>query len=309
VQRLNPQDLSSRLLPFNLGRALDDPSAADNLELEPGDVVTVFSQQDIEVPIEKRTKFVRIEGEIGAAGVYRVEPGETLRDLVARAGGLTRQAYLFAADFRRESAREQQEEKLQRMIEEMDKEVRSKAARAASSVNPEERQAWREELEAERAVIDKLRQTRPTGRIVLELRPSDDRADALPALPLEDGDRLTVPPRSATVEVVGAVYNQNAFLYRDGKSIRDYIARAGGATRDADSGRLFVIRADGSVVSKQMRRSFWTGSFESMRLMPGDTIVMPERIRTGSLLRGMRDWSQIFSQFALGAAAIRVISP
>ena len=79
--------------------------------------------------------------------------------------------------------------------------------------------------------------------------------------------------------------------------------------READSARLFVIRADGSVISKQMRHSFWRGSLESLKLMPGDTIVVPDKIRTGGLLRGLRDWSQVFSQFALGAAAIKVISP
>jgi protein involved in polysaccharide export with SLBB domain len=157
--------------------------------------------------------------------------------------------------------------------------------------------------------MDKLRQTQVTGRIVLELHPADMDISALPDLILEDGDRLLVPPRSATVGVVGAVYNQNSFIYKTGKTVRQYLSQSGGGTRDADRARLFVVRADGSVVSKQMHHGLWTGNFESMRLTPGDSIIMPERIRSGAVLRGIRDWSQVFSQFALGAAALRVVSP
>ena len=309
VERLDPSDLSTRLLPFDLGRALAQPGSADNLALEPGDVVTVFSQRDLSVPVAKRTQLVWVEGEVRASGIYRAEPGETLPEIVQRAGGLTPQAFLFAADFRRESTRQEQEQELQRMVDEMDRELRSKVQKLSLSASPEDRAAGREELERERAVIDKLKQTHPTGRIVLELKATDSDVRALPPLPLQDGDRIRIPPRAAFVEVSGQVYNQSAFLFRSGRSLGDYLRQAGGATPDADAARVFVIRADGSVLSKQMHRSVWAGSFESLKLVPGDTIVMPERIRTGGLLRGLRDWSQVFSQFALGAAAVKVLSP
>jgi len=309
VQRLNQADLKSQLLSFNLGQALKEPASPDNLLLAPGDVVTIFSQADVEVPLEKRAKYVWIEGEVKTAGVYRAEAGETLRDILARAGGLTPQAYLFAADFRRESTRQAQQSNLERMLDQMERDLRSKASRLATSPNSEERQAGRDEVETERTALARLRGTRPTGRVVLGLQPSDNELESLPALPLEDGDRITIPAKSATVAVAGAVYNQNSFLYRAGKGLKDYLRQSGGPTREADSARLFVIRADGSVVSKQMHHSLLAGRFEALKLMPGDTVVLPEKIRSGSLLRGIRDWSQVFSQFALGAAAIRVISP
>jgi len=309
VQRIHSDDLSSQLIPFNLGRALRDAASSDNLSLQDGDVITIFSQQDLEVPVEKRTKFVRIEGEVAAAGVYDIRRGERLSELIARAGGLTPQAYLFAADFRRKSTRREQEEKLARMVDEMERELHSRASRIAAGNSPEERQAAAQELDSEKQVIERLRHTQATGRIVLDLKTSDTNISALPAISLEDGDSIVVPSTPATVEVVGAVYNQNSFLYRPGKNIADYLRESGGGMRDADTQRLFLIRADGSVVSKQMHRGIWGGNFESLKLMPGDTIVMPSRIRTGSWIREIRDWSQIFSQFALGAAALRVISP
>jgi hypothetical protein len=107
--------------------------------------------------------------------------------------------------------------------------------------------------------------------------------------------------------MLGAVYNKNSFIYRQDARVDDYLKRAGGPTRDADTSRMFVIRADGSVLSKQSVRGLWNGGFAALRLMPGDAIIVPERLSRGSFLKGLRDWSQVFSQFALGAAAIRVI--
>jgi protein involved in polysaccharide export with SLBB domain len=168
--------------------------------------------------------------------------------------------------------------------------------------------AFQAQLQAQQSVLAKLRETQATGRIVLGLKPNDNDLAALPALALEDGDKLTIPSKPATVDVLGAVYNQNSFMYQDGRGLHDYLGQAGGATRDADEKRLYVVRADGSVESKQMHRSMFFGTFESLKMMPGDTVVMPQKIRTSNSLTAFRDWTQIFSQLALGAASISVLS-
>jgi protein involved in polysaccharide export with SLBB domain len=308
IQRLNPEDLTSRLLPFNLGRAIGDASSPDNLALESGDVITIFSQTDLKVPVAERTKFVRIEGEVKAAGFYRVEPGETLRDLVNRAGGLTEKAYLFASDFRRESTRLDQQKRLEEAAKQIDHDLRAKESQAAAMANPEDRTAALQQVEQQRQTLQQFRTLKATGRIVLDLKPTDSSVSDLPRLDMEDGDTLNIPSVGATIQIVGSVYNENAFLYQPKTTLRRYLAKAGGATRDADRDRTFVIRADGSVVSKQMHRSLWSGSFDNLVLMSGDTVVVPARIKTTSILRELRDWSQVFAQFALGAAAVRVIN-
>lgn len=309
IQRLNPQDLTSQLVTFNLGRAISDHNSADNVALMAGDVITIFSQADLAVPAEKRTKFVWIEGEVNAAGVYRVQPGETLRDLVARAGGITPKAYLFATDFRRNSTRIEQQKQYEKMLDDMEQDIRAKARVVAASFAQDERAAGQAELEEERQVVNRLRQVRPTGRIVLELKPEDGAVSVLPDIPLEDGDRLTIPAKPATVGVVGAVYSPSSFLFENGSTVSKYLNFAGGGTRNADKGRVFVIRANGSVVSSQMHRSIWAGGFGGTKMFPGDAIVMPEKIKTSNTLRGIRDWSQVFAQFALGVAALKTIAP
>jgi polysaccharide export outer membrane protein len=139
------------------------------------------------------------------------------------------------------------------------------------------------------------------------LKPNATSLDEFPDLVLEDNDRLVMPFRPATVSVIGAVYNSNAFIFEPGQTVADYMRSAGGITRDADKKRAFVIRANGSTVGSQ-QRGLLAGSFNNLRLMPGDTLIVPEKLDRGAVMRGFRDWSQILSQFALGAAAAFVFT-
>ncbi len=307
IQRLNPQDLSTRLVSFNLGKLVLQGDEDNNLELEAGDVLTIFSQADLTVPLEKQTKFVRLEGEFRAAGVYRAEPGETLRQLVARAGGSTQDAYFYGAEFTREAVRLQQQKGLDQLRESLERDI-ARSATGIAGLDASQVEEKRMQTEAQRELADKLGQVKATGRVVLELKADLAGVDALPSLTLEDGDRFVLPYRPSTVEVLGAVYNNNSFLYRADKRVGDYLKQAGGATRDADKARTFVIRADGAVLSKQSVNGLWKGGFDSLRLMPGDAIVVPPRLTAGTKLRALKDWTQIFSQFALGVAAVRTFN-
>src|SRR5208337_2869071 len=162
-------------------------------------------------------------------------------------------------------------------------------------------------LEAERVTLDKLRQLRADGRIVLNIHPDDHTVASIPDIPLEDGDQFYVPPRPIAVNVVGDVYSPGSFIQQPGKTVTAYLRNAGGPTRDADSGRIFVVRANGAVVSKDTAPKFWSGGFDSMVMMPGDTVVVPPETDKGAGLRNFKDWSQILFNFGLAAAAINVL--
>lgn len=306
VERQNPRDLSADLIAFHPGKLVLEGDDSQNLPLRPGDVVTIFSQADIRVAAAQQTRMVRLEGEFASAGVYAVRPGETLGQLVQRAGGLTPQAYLYGAELLRESTRIDQQRRLDQFTRELEAEVEHTATlRTATASNADETAAIATKLESQRRFVDRLRDVKATGRIVLDLEPGDSSVAKLMDVALEDGDRFVVPPRAATINVLGAVYNQNSFLYEPGLRIADYLRNAGGPTRNADTSHTFVIRADGRVVPK--RGGVFKPSFETARLNPGDSVVVPEQVFKGSFLRGLRDWTQVFSQLALGAAAINVL--
>jgi len=129
--------------------------------------------------------------------------------------------------------------------------ARAAAARSQNLVSKEEWDDLGQQVEAQKALIGKLRQIKATGRFVLELPRNGATLKNLPTLALEDGDHLFFPPKPSTVGVNGADYNQNDFIYSDGKRVADYLGQADGTTKDADKGSVYLVKADGSVVSSQ----------------------------------------------------------
>jgi polysaccharide export outer membrane protein len=305
IERLDPVTLKSSLVPFNLGKLVMAHDATQNLELRPGDVITILSQNDLLTPQDSQTKYIRLEGEFVSSGVYDVGPSETLDQVVARAGGLTANAYLYGSSFNRESARIFQQQRLDEYVSELSANMeRASALRAASAptgvLDPNA-------ISQQRTLINQLRQLRATGRVVLEFHPDSTGLGSIPKIPLENGDTFRVPSRPNTVSVVGAVYGQNVFLYSARHRFEDYVALAGNPTRDADTKRAFVIRADGSVYSRERARRLLSNDFESAPINPGDSIVIPEKQIKPSATRNLLDYSQILASFGLAAAAIDVI--
>jgi protein involved in polysaccharide export with SLBB domain len=309
IERRDPDTLKTILVQFDLGRLVLQHDASQDLALQPGDVVTVFSQADIRVPVEQQTKFVRLDGEFVRSGFYTVEPGETLRDLVRRAGGLTQSAYLYGSEFTRLSTRTVQQNRMDEYVQTLEMQMqRGNLALASSAASSAQDLASGAAAQAsEQQLVTQLRQMRATGRIVLEMKPGSSGVDALPDIPLENGDHFIVPPVPASVNVVGGVFDQNSFLYQPERRAGDYLRLAGGMNRDADRKEAFVIRADGSVISRASVNGPWGNEFDRLHMNPGDTIVVPEKSFRPGALRGFLDWSQLFSQFALGAAALSVI--
>ncbi len=302
VVRLQPLDLRRTMIPFDLGKVVLENDSINNVALLPGDVVTIYTNEEIQAPVVNRSQYVRLEGEFKHAGVYKAEPGETLRQLVARAGGVSPQAYLFGSEFTREATRQMQQKRLEEIIDRMEADVQRNASRATSgALSAQDVDAAKSQAQLQQALIAKMRQVKATGRIVMEMPEQNTQLKDLPDIALEDGDRIYVPAPSSTVNVMGAVYNQNAFFYKQGQSISDYLNKAGGPTRDGDEDDVYLIRADGLVFSKRQGGSMFSG-FEGRQAMPGDTIVVAEKLEKFNLTKELRDWTQIFFQFALGAA-------
>jgi protein involved in polysaccharide export with SLBB domain len=284
-----------------------DGDETQNLELRPGDVVTIFSQADIRVAVSQQNPKVRLEGEFHVAGVYDVRPGETLGALIQRAGGLTPQAYLYGAEFTRESTRVDQQRRLDQFTDELERDIEQTASKnVGRATTQEDTLSAAISVENSRRIVGRMRNLKAAGRIVLHLEPGSNDLGKLMDLPLEAGDKFMVPARPATVNVFGAVYNQNSFLYEPAQHLEDYIRRSGGPTRTADKGHMFVIRADGSVLPKQGTSPF-RKAIEFAPLHPGDSIVMPEQVFKPGIMRGLRDWTEIVGQLALGGAAINVL--
>lgn len=310
IERIDSQSLKTSLIPFDLGKLVLEHDETQNLAVEPGDTITIFSQADIRVPLGLQTKYVHLEGEFLHAGIYSVGPGETLADVVMRAGGLTPDAYLYGSEFTRESTRKLQQQRIDEYARNAEMEIeRGNLALISSATSSAQDVASAAAARStEQEMVARLRQLRATGRIVLELKPRSSGVNVIPPIPLEDGDRFTVPSKPATVNIVGSVYDQSSFLYHPGAYTLRYLRLAGGIDRNADHKHIFIIRADGSVVSRaSLNHNYWEDTFDRLPLFPGDTLVVPEKTVRPTALRGLLDWTQIFSQLAIGAAAVDVL--
>lgn len=297
IERIGRDTLAVELLPFALGKAVRERDPAQDLLLQPGDTITVFARGDFRTPLEADATFVRVEGEVQRAGVYPMRPGETLRDVLGKAGGVTRLAYVYGIELTRQSVRAQQKRRIGEAVDRLEQDYqRYLIQRSRNTLSSDESLGIPTEAAAIRGLVERLRAAEPSGRLVLELPPGTMDALSLPALRMEADDVLYVPPMPETVEVVGALYHEGSFLYRPRKDLGAYLADAGlipTAARD----RLYVIRADGTLQR----------GGHGLRVLPGDTIVVPEEVDRVSLVRELKDWTQVLYQFGLGAAGLKVL--
>ena len=313
IERLDRNTLSTQLLPFNLGKAVLQKDPAHNLPLLAGDVVTILSQNDLRVPQVRQSRLVRVEGEVAVPGVYQTQPGETLPKLLKRIGGLTPQAYVFGTELSRESVKARQQENLDSLIRRLEAQSLSQQSSLAANRNMtntgnEQNSMVLQTQQAQlKAQIERLKSFKSNGRMALELDPRGQTLAALPDLPLEDGDRIMIPSTPGFVSAFGSVNNENVFIFKAGKTVADVI-RSAGLTEDAEPGQAFVLRADGSIVARNSN-SWFGGNFESLALMPGDTLVVPAMMdretRYNAIVRGFKDWTQILGNLGLGVAAFR----
>ena len=298
VERLDDR-ATVRIVQLNL-------PAAGNSALQNGDVLRAFSAVDSALPVQRQNKRVRVEGEVARPGEYVLPPQSSIADALAAAGGLTDRAYVFGTEFNRESVRTTQQQNYDRALRDLETDLARNVSTQRTS-NAEEATAAAGRESANARLLAALRAQRPSGRIVLQLPPSGRE---LPALALEDGDRLLVPPRPSSVGVFGSVFNAGSYLHGEGRAIDEYLNLAGGPTRGADAASAFVIRANGSVVSGRQSGGWFnrgTG-LEGLKAEAGDTVFVPEELNKTTFVQNAKDWTQILYQLGVGLAAIVTVS-
>lgn len=303
VQRV--QDHTARsIFDSDLLNLPSDPEK--DLVLENGDLVKIFSV--METTEWDRYRTVRIDGAVRLPGEYTVDKGATLSSLIERAGGFTDNAYLKGAIFTRETVRKLQQTQLDEAIDRLEQQLFTQSAQTIeAALSPEAAQQQQAATEQRRALIAKMRAAKAKGRMTIHLAKQEDMKGTPFDFPLENGDTLHVPEKPNHIQVIGAVYNQTAFLYDSKASTASYLKKAGGMTQDAEEDALYVLRIDGTAVSKEEAGGFFWSNFMHAKLDPGDTIVVPEKIERIAYLREFKDLTQILYQIAVTAGVLIVV--
>ena len=242
-----------------------------------------------------KNKTVTLAGEVLYPGEYTFQPGETLRDVLQRAGGLTSNAYPKGAVFTRAKLRQLEAQRLQEAEERLKGDLLSVQLDGNDAGgNAADRVGQVQDL------LQDVQSSRPVGRMVIDLA-AIAAGENRQSVRLQDGDSLTVPEIPQAVTVLGEVQFATSHIHQDGLTVEDYLELSGGPTRQADESRVYVVKADGSVMLPQ--RSNWFGGGAS-ELEPGDTIIMPIDVDRLNQLELWTNVSQIVYQMALGAAAV-----
>ncbi len=241
---------------------------------------------------------VLLTGEVSRPGVYTIRKGETLSQLLARAGGLTEFAYPYGAVFTRRSVREAQREGLRRTQRELNEALLALSARRGEGGSAET-------VAAAAELIQNLGSVEVPGRVVVE---SDPRVLARrPDLDtvLEAGDALFVPKTPNYVLALGDIANPGALQFVPGKTVGAYLREAGGERASADDGRAFVVLPNGAALP--VRERFLRGQV-AVAPPPGSTIIVPKNIDPLYGLNMARDITTIVGQFVSSLATVAILA-
>ena len=282
--------------------SLENGNASEDLPLRSGDVLAIR-----QVPGWKDIgAAVTVRGEVMHPSTYGIEPGERLSSVLERAGGFSKQAYPYGAVLMRREVRELESKNRLELIERI-KEERVHI-KALPEGDKDQAQAKSTALAQVDATLVQMASNEPIGRVVIHISSNVRDWKNTPAdIPLREGDELVVPKKPSVVMVNGQVFNPTAINAQSGRSANWYLSQAGGLTPVADKKAVFVIRADGSVISAKNNSSgWWSGDPLNASLRPGDTVVVPEKAPkiTGVNWTAIMQTAQVLSSVALAVAYI-----
>jgi len=236
---------------------------------------------------------VNIEGEVAFPGTYKIKRGETMSQVIARAGGLNQWAYPEGAIFSRKDLRQLEAERMEQLKKQLESDI-------AASQTEEQTGDQKIKVEDAQALLNSVSSAKPLGRMVIDLQKAIKDPQHFD-IALRDQDALVIPAHKQSVTVVGEVQFSTSHLYDKNLDANDYIERSGGTTPKADKKRIYVVKANGRVFLP--RKSGWFRK-NDVAIEAGDTVVVPldaDRIKSLTLWTNA---TQIFYQIALGAAAV-----
>lgn len=292
------------LIPIDLA-AIRHGDAAANVELKPYDVLVIKV-----VPQWDEPGTIELAGEVRFPGRYPIHRGETLSSVLRRAGGFTDLAFEEGAVYIREELKKREKDQLDLLTNRLQSDLAALSleavASSAATSSANGAAGATTGLAVGQQLISQLRDTKPVGRLVINVdRVMKGRVGGPEDVTIRDGDRLLVPKKSQEITILGEVQSPTSHVFEVGLSRDDYIAKSGGATQKADRKRIYIVRANGDVVTGE--RSGWFRRSQSIEIHPGDTIVVPldtERIRALPLWQSV---TTIIYNLAVALLAVRSV--
>ena len=293
------------LIPIDLA-AIRRGDAGANVQLKPYDVLLIKVTPQWDEP-----GTIELAGEVRFPGKYPIRRGETLSSVLHRAGGFSDLAFEEGAVFIREELKKREKDQLDLLTDRLQSDLAALSLEAvaggAATSNSNAGAGAAQGLVIGQTLISQLRDTKPVGRLVINVsRVMTGRVGGPEDVLLRDGDKLLVPKKTQEITILGEVQSPTSHVFQAGLTRDDYIAKSGGVTQKADRRRIYIVRANGDVITGQ--RSGWFRRSQSIEMHPGDTIIVPldtERIRALPLWQAV---TTIIYNLAVALLAVRSVS-
>src|SRR5665213_818153 len=290
------------LIPVDLAAIRRGDTGAD-LPLKPYDILII---KPIPQWVEPGT--IELAGEVRFPGKYPIHHGETLSSVLHRAGGFTDLAFTEGAVFIREELKKREKDQLELLANRLQSDLAALSLEAvtSSAATNSGGGSAAQGLAVGQQLMSQLRDTKPVGRLVIDVSQVIRGPVGAPDdVVLRDGDKLMIPKKTQEITILGEVQSPTSHVFEAGLTRDEYIARSGGTTQKADKKRIYVVRANGDVISGE--RSGWVRRSQSVEIRPGDTIVVPldtERVRALPLWQAV---TTIIYNLAVALLAVRSV--
>jgi len=285
------QRASTEHIKIEYSQILGEDSSSDFI-LKPYDNLAIKP-----IPAWRNVEQIELIGEVKFEGNYSIKDGESLKEILIRAGNLTEQAFPEGALFSRNVLREKEEEQRLRLISQLESDL------ANASLGAKDQEEFVQAQSSANAMLERLKKSESIGRLVIDLKSIVDGSSKKRIL-VKAGDRLYIPSTPYSVSVSGEVQFPTSHLHDDKLDLEDYLNRSGGFTANADKDRTFIVKASGAVLSKGGNAWFNPRKGNEFQISPGDVIVVPVNIMQSRFLENLSYTTQIVYQLAVAAAAV-----
>ncbi len=262
-----------------------------NVKLQPGDVLSVKK-----IPSWQEDRIITLSGEVKFPGNYAIRKNEKIGEVLKRAGGLTRESFARGAVFTRSSLIKREEEQKNKLVQQLESDI------ATLSLSPTSGDSVQKVNSIAESLLRRLKDSKSVGRLVIDLSSELVKSEAS-QITLRDGDKLHIPILPSEISVMGEVQFPTSHLFQPGFSVDQYVNLSGGLTPNADEKRIFVVKANGAVLTKK-GNGWFSGNQNQKNLQTGDIIVVPINLQKGKWLETLTSSTQIVYQLAVTAAAV-----
>ena len=281
---------------FSLERILDgtlksipvrNNSQFKTIKAEDGDLIYIR-----EYPYRQ----AKISGAILKPGSYTMASGETINDLIEKAGGFTDNAYKFGAIYQNEDAKLINEQSKEILYQEFLDNIIAVSQQSGGSFD----------LGPVIQLTQEIKNTEANGRVVIDLL----NEGSIDFYNIQEGDELFVPERNNVVYVYGEISTEGAVMYSELQGVEYFVEKSGGYKQFADNKSIYILHPNGESQLYRSKRSIFERSPKSeIRIYPGSIIFVPRELDDSAPRRlAAQAYVSLLGNLGLTLASLSAIS-